>query len=104
MRRVLIISALTLLILVVAFNSLPLETQDKNTATTPPKQIVDFCGWSTYGECKTDSDCIKGGCSGEVCQSKKDEVAVSICIWKECFDAEKYGLNCRCVEGKCQWT
>ena len=34
-----------------------------------------FCGWATGGECKTDSDCIKGGCSAQVCQSGKKELS-----------------------------
>ena len=38
---------------------------------TSPQHESGFCGWSTGGECKADSDCMKGGCSGQVCQSKK---------------------------------
>ncbi len=64
----------------------------------------DFCGWSTYGNCSSDSDCITGGCSGQVCQSKYEETVITTCEWRDCFDAGKYGLGCRCIDGKCQWS
>ncbi len=62
-----------------------------------------FCGWSTYASCKSDADCIVGGCSGQVCMEKGENV-VTVCEWKECFDAKKFGMRCGCVDGACQWT
>jgi|GEM_PF-1210148 eight-cysteine-cluster-containing protein len=62
-----------------------------------------FCGFSTYGECVTDRDCMVGGCSGQVCQSKFEEPVITTCEWKECYDTEKYDVQCRCIENKCQW-
>ncbi|HBR22030.1 MAG TPA: hypothetical protein DD713_05610 [Nitrospiraceae bacterium] len=62
-----------------------------------------FCGWSTGGECKTDSDCIKGGCSGQVCQSKKEGAVITTCEWRECYNANKYKVSCKCIEGRCEW-
>ncbi len=29
------------------------------------KPHAEFCGWSTYGKCSSDEDCIKAGCSGQ---------------------------------------
>ncbi len=63
-----------------------------------------FCGWSTYGSCSSDSDCIRGGCSGQVCQSRYEETIVTTCEWRDCYNAEKYGLRCRCVDGRCMWS
>ncbi|MFB6075943.1 MAG: eight-cysteine-cluster domain-containing protein [Candidatus Aenigmatarchaeota archaeon] len=63
-----------------------------------------FCGSSTQETCSADADCVAGGCSGQVCQSKNEESIISTCEWKECYDNEKYGLSCQCVEGKCQWN
>ena len=63
----------------------------------------EFCGWSTYGECESDTDCRIGGCSGQVCEAKNEGV-ITTCEWKDCYDAKKYGKECRCIEGKCQWT
>ncbi len=62
-----------------------------------------FCGWSTYASCKTDADCTVGGCSGQVCMGKGEDV-VTTCEWKECYDAKKYGMTCACVDGVCQWA
>lgn len=64
----------------------------------------DFCGISTEGLCSSDSDCITGGCSGQVCQSKNQEPVVTICDMKECYNAAKYGLECKCLNNKCQWS
>jgi eight-cysteine-cluster-containing protein len=64
----------------------------------------DFCGWSTNGQCSLDSDCQSAGCSGQVCQSKSEEPILTTCEWRECYDKTKYGLTCKCVENKCQWS
>jgi|GEM_PF-1764311 len=63
-----------------------------------------FCGSSTNGTCKTDDDCMKGGCSGEICQSRSEELMLATCEWKECYDAEGYDMECRCIGGGCQWA
>jgi len=63
----------------------------------------EFCGWSTYGECESDADCRIGGCSGQVCEAKNEGV-ITTCEWRDCYDAKKYGKECRCIEGKCQWA
>jgi len=62
-----------------------------------------FCGWSSYGECESDADCRIGGCSRQVCESKNEGV-ITTCEWKDCYDAEKYGKECQCIKGKCQWA
>lgn len=63
-----------------------------------------FCGRSTMSYCVNDLDCVKGGCSGSICQAKADEQVLTTCEYKECYSAEIYGLSCRCTEGKCQWA
>ncbi|MCS7121710.1 MAG: eight-cysteine-cluster domain-containing protein [Archaeoglobaceae archaeon] len=62
----------------------------------------EFCGTSTYGKCKNDSDCVRDGCNGEVCRSKFENPVFTICIWKDCYRFEK--AACKCVDGKCQWV
>ncbi len=64
----------------------------------------EFCGWSTNGECSDDSECRAGGCSAQVCESINEKPSVTICDWRDCYDAETYGLSCGCVQGKCQWN
>jgi eight-cysteine-cluster-containing protein len=68
------------------------------------KFIEEFCGTSTYGGCSANSDCIAGGCSGQVCQSKTEESTVTTCEYKDCYNAQSYGLACKCVDKKCQWS
>ena len=63
-----------------------------------------FCGVSTGGPCSSDEDCVRSGCSGEVCQSKLEEPVVTPCVWRECYDAERYGARCACVQGRCRWV
>jgi eight-cysteine-cluster-containing protein len=68
-----------------------------------PEKETGFCGWSTKATCKTDEDCIKGGCSAQVCQGKTEEPEITTCEWRDCYNAEAYNLRCGCFEGKCQW-
>lgn len=74
----------------------PTQTQIANPAE-------EFCGSSSLAACKINSDCQAGGCSGQVCQAKDSELAISTCEWKDCYDAKKFNLECKCVEEKCQW-
>ena len=60
-----------------------------------------FCGWSDYGSCNSDDDCIRSGCSGQVCGSQGH---ATTCEWRDCYDPEPYGLDCECVGNQCQWT
>ena len=69
-----------------------------------PWPTESFCGSSTYGSCNSDSDCISGGCSGQVCQSKNEEGVITNCAYRDCYSAEKYGLSCKCSDSKCQWS
>jgi len=66
-------------------------------------RIGDFCGRSTNGQCSSDADCITGGCSGQVCQSKSEEPVITTCEYTECYNAQTYGVICSCVNSKCQW-
>jgi len=63
-----------------------------------------FCGKSTYGICETDADCVKGGCSGQICQSKNEESEVTTCEWRDCYNYTRKALNCVCITNKCMWN
>ncbi|MFP3946855.1 MAG: eight-cysteine-cluster domain-containing protein [Archaeoglobaceae archaeon] len=84
------------------------ETATPAATSTEPKSSVtpqeEFCGWSTQGNCSTDADCIAGGCSGQVCQSTFEEPVITTCEYKECYNADLYGMECKCIEGACQWS
>ena len=70
---------------------------------SPSGDINSFCGTSTLGTCDSDADCVTGGCSGQVCQSKSEEPVITTCEYAECYNASAYNLTCKCVSSKCQW-
>ncbi|MEK6907540.1 MAG: eight-cysteine-cluster domain-containing protein [Nanoarchaeota archaeon] len=52
-------------------------------------------------ECKTDNDCVKAGCSGELCTFKGDN-ARTACLYLpeyECLGS----LPCLCINNKCEF-
>jgi len=68
-----------------------------------PEQLTKFCGTSTNGQCSSDADCMIGGCSGQVCQSKSEEPIITTCEYTDCYNPQPYGLTCGCKASKCQW-
>ena len=54
------------------------------------------------GECAVDDDCVRGGCSGTICQAKDADPILTTCEYKE-----EYGcfadINCGCVNNRCGW-
>lgn len=60
-----------------------------------------FCGSSSFSSCLNDDDCLIGGCSGQICGGEK---TISTCEYRDCYNAEKYGLSCGCVDDKCSWN
>lgn len=81
-----------------------IENKTTPTETELPPLDTEFCGRSTNGACANDNDCMTGGCSGQVCQSKNEEPVITTCEYRECYDAKKYNAACRCTQSKCQWT
>jgi len=71
---------------------------------TEGSSTEEFCGWATEGTCSTDEDCIVGGCSNQVCQSISEEPIVTTCEYKECYNAQTFGVSCKCLSNKCQWV
>jgi len=59
-------------------------------------------GEEVVGECVSDDDCIKGGCSGTICQSKNEEPIRTTCEYSLEYDCYKE-INCGCSDGKCEW-
>ena len=64
---------------------------------------LEFCGISTYSECNSNEDCIKSGCSNQICQSKYEEPIATTCEFRECYDVNKFKVDCKCIDNKCQW-
>jgi len=61
-----------------------------------------FCGSSTLAPCESHDECTRGGCSGQICGHVTEEM-VSTCEYRECFEADRYLLECGCVQGECRW-
>lgn len=72
-----------------------------------PASLYEGCrdrveGLQAAGECVTDADCAKAGCSQEVCVAAKNAGDVmSTCEVLPCFRALD---ACGCHEGMCTWT
>jgi eight-cysteine-cluster-containing protein len=64
----------------------------------------EFCGSSTFDSCASDSDCTKGGCSGQICEGVNLEGLGTTCEYKDCYNAVKYSKLCRCEDFECQWV
>jgi len=55
------------------------------------------------GECKSDSDCAVGGCSGEVCTTRElAKEIVTPCVYKEWYGCLRL-TSCGCYNGFCTW-
>lgn len=81
----------------------PIEPEPANQTEPSPAPGEGFCGVSTKGTCFTDADCGKGGCSGQICQSRNEEPVITTCEFRDCYNAGQYGMQCKCVNQGCQW-
>lgn len=63
-----------------------------------------FCGISTNWNCKSDADCLVGGCSNQVCYSKDETPPITTCEYRDCYNADAYNKRCGCVNNMCQWS
>ena len=87
---------------IVYVEEIDIENDDEIGEITQPTE--PFCGISSRDSCESDSDCKKEGCSGQICQGSNDEGVVTTCEYKECYNAENYGLSCGCVDNQCIWN
>lgn len=92
-----------ILLLICSLLLLTACTQNIQTSTHTSPADTGFCGTSTSDACTSDTDCITGGCSGQVCQSSSTEASATTCEYQECYNAEAYGLSCACHDKKCSW-
>ncbi|MBI5398151.1 eight-cysteine-cluster domain-containing protein [Candidatus Woesearchaeota archaeon] len=71
-----------------------------NNKCVTSKTALD--GSSTTDACRTDADCMTGGCSGTICQSKKAEPVVTTCEYRPEYSCYKQ-ISCGCSAGQCAW-
>ena len=77
--------------------------------TRGSENLGGFCGTSTNGYCDSDDDCVRAGCSGEICASLDEPRSelnqiVGVCNYLECYNSESYGVSCGCVNNNCLWS
>jgi eight-cysteine-cluster-containing protein len=82
----------------------PEITSPQIKITPSPTIMENFCGSSSLGKCAVDKDCLRGGCSGQACLSKNEKSRYTTCEWRDCYEAKKYGLECKCIDKTCQWA
>lgn len=74
---------------------------------TDPQALYRGChdrveGPEQDGECATDADCVRAGCSREVCLPRKEaEGLMTTCEILPCFSVLD---TCGCHAGRCTWT
>lgn len=80
----------------------------KGGAPIPPAELYAACktrveGADRAGECASDADCKRAGCSQEMCISAAEarEGVMSTCEVRPCFEVLE---ACGCNEGVCSWT
>ena len=62
---------------------------------------MKYAGGDT--ECSDDSGCAAGGCSGQVCITKKKAVGlITTCEWRQEYGCYRL-TSCGCDGGKCAW-
>lgn len=86
---------------VVEFVNLGNESIRLEKGVIRPKE--GFCGISTFAYCNNDSDCKIGGCSAQVCMGAGEEIFTT-CEYRDCYDRIKFGVSCKCVNNRCQWS
>jgi eight-cysteine-cluster-containing protein len=81
--------------------------EDVGPKTLDSKDLYGMCrerveGRETPGECVSDADCQKAGCSGEVCVAVPQAAGMmTTCEIRPCYAALD---SCGCQEGLCRWT
>lgn len=84
-----------LAILLVA-SCIPPGSETKRPVANPSGQHIGSFA------CRTDADCIIGGCSNTICQSKQGEQIMSICEWRDEYTCYQ-SIPCGCNAGLCAW-
>ena len=85
----------------------PAAEPEATSSALDPQALYAPCrvrveGPEADGECSADADCVKGGCSGEVCATPKSlEGMMGTCEVLPCFEVLQ---ACGCNDGRCTWT
>jgi hypothetical protein len=66
------------------------------------KQQCDDLNISVAGECSTDADCVRAGCSSQLCVPTGNSDVVTTCEYRPEY-ACLAQTSCGCVEGMCSW-
>ncbi len=65
--------------------------------------FIAGCNINKQVECIKDSDCLTGGCSGQVCTTKENAAnIITTCEYREEYGCLRF-TSCGCVNNKCLW-
>ncbi|MBI5036902.1 eight-cysteine-cluster domain-containing protein [Candidatus Micrarchaeota archaeon] len=65
--------------------------------------VATLKGLAEIRECEADSDCVRGGCSGQACHAKTEGSQITTCEFRPEYSCYSEG-GCGCIEGKCAWS
>jgi eight-cysteine-cluster-containing protein len=115
-RKSVIVLAVVLIVLIAGgfllYNNSNIGSKEIPRGEGAPKlfpassDLGGFCGFSTKGECQSDTGCGIGGCSRSVCMNSQEagQGYFTTCEFQECYVAKDYDVNCGCVENECIWN
>lgn len=103
MKKITFFLLIIFLMILLALAGCEIEKREQGKETTPREIIKDDKETPLKeAECLTDSDCVKGGCSGTVCQSKNAEPVFTTCEFRPEYACYRQ-ISCSCVKGQCSW-
>ncbi|MFO0555947.1 MAG: hypothetical protein U0271_46645 [Polyangiaceae bacterium] len=73
------------------------QTQELLDCLANPRTPISGACVRSQDSCTTDSDCVAGGCGGELCFNPAESEGISTC------DCEGAPGTCGCINGKCSW-
>jgi eight-cysteine-cluster-containing protein len=77
-----------------------LITPNTGASKLKDNTVNGFCGVQTESTCLQDSDCMVGGCSGEICQAKNDNINAP-CLFTDCYQKPD-NVYCGCDNSQCK--
>jgi eight-cysteine-cluster-containing protein len=81
------------------------DWESNGTTTTPinETEVAPVEETPATGECTTASDCVRAGCSTQLCVPSSQSDIITTCEYKSSYDCLPLS-SCGCNEGKCGWA
>lgn len=80
-------------------NDDPGDPGERRALFTPGEELYARVeGIGAENACASDADCVKTGCSSEVCSAEQIVTTCEMRTWPQ-----EMGAECGCVDGQCVW-